>query len=372
MSKKMIGIVVVALLIFIGLTQFVARRPIYIGFSAGLSGQWSQLGVQVRNGFLLAIEDVNAAGGIKGRKIIPVIIDNQNDNDYTPSLIDQLQEKGVDYFVGFSISSMTPSINKILHETDILIMSPTMSTNTLTGIDDNFFRVCNASIEETNIIIDSLNQSSSKDFILLYDTSNKPYTEPMRNTLIEKTKDSDIELVFEKAFNSQTVAYDLLIDEIAQMSASNIVIFASGVDTADIAQRLRLAGNTAQLYSAAWATTDELLHSGGQAIEGMRVSGLYDISSTNPQYLEFKQKMIETYNDAPSFPEIYGYESIMIIKEAIILADSYDPYKVKEAIIQQGTFQGLQQPIEYDDFGDAHRPYYLYKVKNGEFVSTEK
>lgn len=372
MNKKWIGLIVVTIIILLGLRYYVTTRPIYVGFGSGLSGQWSQLGVQVRNGVLLAIDDINAQGGIKGRKLMPVVMDSKNDNDHTEALLKIMDEENINFFIGFSVSSMTPSIHQILDESNILVISPTMSTNNLTGIDDHFIRVCNASLEETNIIINTLKNQSKKDFILTYDTSNKPYTEPMRDILVEKSDENGLTFIAEYPFNSQDVDYDALTQAITKENASHIIIFASGVDTAQIAQRLALLNSNAQLYSAAWATTDDLLQSGGQAIEGMHVSGLYDIASETPRYLAFKDKMMVNYNDSPSFPEIFGYESIMILKEGILAANSTNPAKVKAAIIQQHNFQGLQQAIEIDKFGDAHRPYYLYKVQNGEFVSTER
>lgn len=370
MNKKWMSLIIAIVIMLLGTRYYMSTKPIYVGFSSGLSGQWSQLGVQVRNGVLLAIDDINTQGGIKGRKLIPVVMDSKNNNDNTSELLKTMDEKKINFFIGFSVSSMTPSVHKIMDESNILIISPTMSTNNLTGIDDHFIRVCNASVEETNIIINTLKNQSQKDFVLTYDVSNKPYTEPMRDILVEKSDENGLTFIREYPFNSQNVDYDALTKSISKENASHIIIFASGVDTAEIAQRLALLNSKAQLYSAAWATTDDLLQSGGQAIEGMNVSGLYDIASKSPRYLDFKHKMIDNYNDSPSFPEIFGYESIMILREGILAANSSNPSKVKEAIIQQRHFQGLQQAIEIDEFGDAHRPYYLYKVQNGEFVSN--
>lgn len=371
MKKYLVIGIVFILTVTIGIYQFVYPKEIYIGFGAGLSGQWSQLGVQVRNGFLQAVEDINAQGGIKGYRVVPVVMDDKNDNNYTDMLLKEMLEKNIHYFVGFSVSSMTPSVHKILGETDILIFSPTMSTNSLTGMDDNFFRVCSASVEETRVIINTLKKEDKRDFTIVYDISNRPYTEPMRNTIIKSASENNLTLVHEEAFDSGTVNYEGMVKNIHEKGASNIVIFASGVDTAQIAQHLKLLGSNASLYSAAWATTDDLLDSGGQAVEGMRVSGLYDIKTTQSSYLTFKEKMEKKHNDSPSFPEIYGYESMMILKEGIVLADSFDTKAVKASIINQGVFQGLQQEIKIDPYGDAHRSYYVYEVQNGAFKGID-
>ncbi|MBN2897758.1 MAG: ABC transporter substrate-binding protein [Clostridia bacterium] len=370
-KKRWMVIFLLLLALGLGIRGYMFPKQIYIGFASGLSGQWSQLGIQVRNGFLQAVEDINKAGGIRGYEVIPIIMDDKNDNDNIPILLKTIKEKKVDYLVGFSVSVMIPSIMEIMEETDILIFSPTISANGLTGIDDQFFRVCNASVEETNILIETLKSSPNKEIALVYDISNKSYTEPMRDLMVKTANESDLSIVFDEAFDSRVADYDDLVSRLYDKQPSGVVILASGVDTAQIAQRLKALNVDAQMYAGAWATTHELLESGGKSVEGMRVSGLYDINSDSPQYIEFKKVMEKTYNASPSFPEIYGYETMMILSEAMTTARSFEVKKVKNALISTRVFDGLQQPIEIDEFGDAHRPYYIYEVRNGEFVGFD-
>lgn len=367
------GIIWIVFIVVIGLIigRYMMTRPIYIGFSAGLSGHWSQLGVQVRNGFLKGVEDINATGGIKGRKIIPVIMDDRNDNDYTDVLIEEMLSKKIDFFIGFSISSMTPSIEKIMDRSDIFIISPTMSTNALTGRDDNFFRVCNASAAEAKSLLAILKEDGLRDFAILHDVSNRPYTGPMRDIIVELAPDYGLNLVHEEGFNSKNVNYDVMIERLMSKGPKQIVTITSGVDTAEIVQRLRVAGSDAVLYAGAWATTDDLLVNGGKALEGMRVNGLSDISSTRESFLAFKEEIKASYGDEPTFPQIFGYESIQILKEGMVKANSFDTEDVKAAIIDIREFEGLQHTIEIDSFGDAHRPYYVYIVEDGQFKSLK-
>lgn len=372
MKKKTMLIGTMLVLIFMGSALYYYRtRPLYIGFGAGLSGQWSQLGVQVRNGFLQAVEDVNNEGGINGRRVIPVIIDDKNDNDYTEQMLLEMQEKKIDYFIGYTVSSMTPSIHEIIDKSNMLIISPTMSTNLLTGIDDNFIRVCNASSEEAKTLLNVLKEDNLRDFAIVYDTSNLAYTGPTKDIIVDSAKDFGLNLVYEEGFNSKTVNYEALVDSMLVEEPKQIVIIASGIDTAAIAQQLQVSDNTALLYASAWATTDDLLENGGSAIDGMRINGLYDISSETDAFMEFRYKMSNTYGTEPTFPQIFGYESLIVLKEAMVSSNSFEVETVKNEIFKLGSFQGLQQKIEIDEFGDAHRGYFIYEVKNGKFKTLE-
>lgn len=363
---------ILILILIVGGVNYYNSRPLYIGFGAGLSGQWSQLGVQVRNGFLQAVEDINGAGGINGRKVVPIIMDDKNDNEHTEAMLLELKEKKINFLIGFSVSSMTSSVHQLLDESNILLISPTMSTNLLTGMDDNFLRVCNASSEEARSLLEILEKDALKEFAIVYDMSNQAYTEPTKTMIIDSASEYNLKLVYEEGFNSKESNYDALVSRINKEKPKQIVIIASGIDTAAIAQRLRMSGNKAMLYASAWATTDDLLENGGSAIDGMRVNGLYDINSRNEKYLEFRDKMVKAYGTEPTFPQIFGYESLLILKEGMESANSYEVEKVKAAIINLKTFDGLQQSIRIDRYGDAHREYYIYEVENGIFQSLKK
>lgn len=370
-EKRVIFVVIILIMALVGYGAYMNNRKVYVGFAAGLSGQWSQLGVQVRNGFLQAVEDINAEGGINGYEIVPIIIDDKNDNTYAQSMLDKLNDNKVDFFVGFSVSSMTPTIEYFMENSDMLIISPTMSTNDLSGIDDNFIRICNASSEEAYKLVDMLKDEGLHEFSILYDISNRPYTEPLHDIIVNDTLDSDLKLVLDRPFNSHDDDYDVLVDEVVKSQAKQVVILASGVDTADLVQRLRIKGSQAVFYSSAWSTTRDLLENGGKAIEGMRVVGLYDIASERPEYLEFRQTMIDKFDADPTFSQIFGYESLVVLKQAVEHVDSFEVNKVKEAILELKEFQGLQQKLVFNVYGDMERDYFTYEIRNGQFVDKD-
>ncbi len=373
MTRKLtIAFMIIVIALGAAFTYKYTHRPIYIGFGAGLSGQWSQLGVQVRNGFLQAVDEINENDGVNGRKIVPVIFDDKNDNEYAKTIVEDLKERNIDYFVGFAISAMTPSIETFMENSEVLVISPTMSTNLLTGRDDNFFRVCNASANEAYTFLKILSNEAYRDFAIVYDISNRQYTGPTHDIIIDKHETNGLDLIYDEAFDSHKVDFEQLAARIHSSRARNVIILASGVDTAEIAQQLKLKGSTAQLYANAWATTQDLLVNGGKAVENMRVIGLYDISSNTSAYLAFEEAMIRRYGNKPTFPQIFGYESVRLLKEAMETADSMDVASVKKAIVGIGSFEGLQQTIEIDKYGDVKRGNFIYEVKNGAFTSLKK
>ena len=114
---------------------------IKLGFSAGLSGLKSELGISGRNGAQLAVEEINRNGGVRGRKVELLVMDDKN-NAETACVVDQkLAKQGVNIIIGHMVSSVAVDTVKNANENKILLISPTIATDELSHIDDNFIRV---------------------------------------------------------------------------------------------------------------------------------------------------------------------------------------------------------------------------------------
>ncbi|MEW5815083.1 MAG: ABC transporter substrate-binding protein [Spirochaetota bacterium] len=126
------------------------KNPIKIGFAGGLTGIHSDLGIAGRNGALLAVEEITSAGGIKGRPVVLITKDDQQDPVAALKVDKELIDEGVVAIIGHMTSVMTMSVIPFINKSEILMISPTTSTNELTNIDDYFFRTLPANKDETD------------------------------------------------------------------------------------------------------------------------------------------------------------------------------------------------------------------------------
>ena len=117
------------------------RDPIFIGYSAGLTGRNAALGVDGRDGAMLAVEKINADGGIRGRPIEMLIRDDMATSEGTVAADMSLIKEGVVAIIGHMTSESMTSAWPQVKDTGVVYVSPTVSTPQLQGIDDNFFRL---------------------------------------------------------------------------------------------------------------------------------------------------------------------------------------------------------------------------------------
>lgn len=101
------------------------NEPVKIGFTAALSGRFSDSEVKARNGVRVAADQLNENGGILGRKVEIIVKDNKNDTSLNKQVISELIDEGVIAIIGPLRSNMAQSTLSAIDEKNILLISPT-------------------------------------------------------------------------------------------------------------------------------------------------------------------------------------------------------------------------------------------------------
>lgn len=360
------------ILIFYGI--FVATRPkepIRIGFIAGLSGKFADLGVDCRRGVEIAIARTNRAGGVNGHPIEMIAKDDGQDEKLAVDGVKSLLEQNVPVIIGHATSSMTMTTLPLVNATATLMVGPTTSTSRLQDIDDNFFRSCAVSTASAVTMARYLlTVKGARSAGVIYDLGNKAYTETWYETFRKTFLDEGGSRVEAITFTS---APDLhlsrFIDEMHKHRVDALAIVANSVDAAMLCQQVRKSGWQIPLALADWAATEQLINLGGSAVEGVIIQQFFNRKSTKPAYLEFKNEFETLYKTEPGFGALHGYNAAMMVFRS--MNEQRAEETLKQTILRISHFKGLQDDIVINEFGDSNHPTYMGIVENGQFVILE-
>jgi len=374
-NKRVLLVVTIccAAFLFAGTIGAADKNPYRIGFVGGLTGRSSDLGIQGRNGVMLAVEEINEQGGINGRPLQLITKDDRQDPQTALKIDQELIDEGAIAIIGHMTSAMTEVALPLINERKIPMISPTASGNKFTGIDDYFLRVVNANIHLTNLGASyAFETMKLRRVAAVYDLSNRAYSEEF----IANFK-SELERLGGKVISMETfttgpdVSFKNLTQKILQADPDGIVTATGAVDTAMICQHVRMAGSKIPIFMSGWAQTPDLLRHGGPAVEGMIGTMYQDLDSTAKPYVAFKEKFQARFGrDGPTFAAIFGYEAVMVLKDA--LSRDPDLKQLKETILKQKTFQGLQGAFEIDSYGDANRKAIIVTIHNNRFTVRDQ
>ncbi|MBA7642485.1 Leucine-, isoleucine-, valine-, threonine-, and alanine-binding protein [subsurface metagenome] len=346
-------------------------QPIKLGFVGTLTGRLSDLGTAGRNAVILAVEEVNSEGGINGRQVLLLTRDDMNDPERAVQIDRELIEEGVAAIIGHMTSSMSMAAVSLINSKKMVMISPTTSTDELTGTDDYFFRTTLASITQTDNLSEFIAiQMDLKRIAVIYDLSNRAFSERLYNNFKDSYEKLGGEVAYVQTFTSgEPESFFILAKRLLSVEPECVFIIAGAIDAALICQQIRKIDVDVPIVSSAWAMTPDLIKNGGPTVEGIIFSQTINNESRNEAFLSFNDAYRNRFGNEPSFAAIYAYESAQVIIKALSIDDS--PEKLKDTIINNDVYHGLQGDLRIDRFGDARRKRYIKTIKNGRFRILE-
>jgi len=346
--------------------------PIQIGFVGGLSSRTSDLGISSLNGAILATELRNAAGGINGRPVELVVRDDDQKQEIAYQAVREMIGIRVAAIIGPLTSNMSIATIPLANDAGVVMISPTTTTNELTGKDDYFFRVLSPTATyATESARFHRNVLKHSKVAVIYDRQNSSYSESWLN---------DFRRVFEKEGGRVTLALpfraetDSNLSSLARRLVENrpdgILIIANSVDVALLCKQIRSLAPDIPISTSDWSGTEQLIELGGKAVEGVTFTQYIDRFGIQPGYVAFRQNFLKRFRREPGFAGVTTYDATNVLFDALSRKKPGD--NLKDTILSIRTFEGLQDPIVFNDNGEAERKVFMSIIRNGQFVSLSR
>ncbi len=340
---------------------------IKIGVVGTMSGINSDLSVSGRRGVEIAIDEINGAGGLDGKKIELIVKDDEFDSTTALDVDKEFINENIPVVIGHYTSGMMVNAIDYIKDKDILFLSPTISADALSGIDDNFIRFIATTREQAIVLADTAKKNNHKKFAVIYSADNNGYNDRFYNNFKKLLKMNNGEVTLARTYTSSVdVDYSSLAKELEGSKAEALLLIAGAEDNAQIAQQLRKIGSKVQLYAPLWSNTANLIINGGAAVEGMFVLGSIDINSKEGDLQIFKDTYFERFGENVTFSAVYSYETTTSLFQAMKMGPDLKPATIKKNIISIKDFKGLDGNYQIDKFGDSIRKYMVFRVEDGQ------
>ena len=343
--------------------------PIKIGYVSGLTGRRSELGVSSRNSVQLAVEEANKAGGIDGRKIRLIVKDNKSDPKINRQVINALLADGVVAIVGPLMSRMAKTTIATTKNTNVLVISPTVSTDELSDLDDHFIRIIPAASRQAVLASKVVVEDNIKTAAVLYDSANRQYSEPIYLHFKKLFTEQGGKITYIDDFKSgRNSNFIDIADKTIQSGAKGLLLVLSGVDAAAVCQQIRKKNKAIKFYGVYWTKTGNIIERGGRSVEGMTFVSSYRSKQKTQRFKKFKAAYQDRYKTAPGFNSIFAYEATTVLLYGIRNSNRISGEQIKQAILKKATFAGLEEDFTLNRFGDVSRKDLVEIIKDGRFA----
>lgn len=327
-----------------------AADPIKIGLSGPFTGGSSSMGVSMRDGVRLAVEEVNAAGGVLGRKLELIERDDEAKNERGVQIAQELINKEkVVATVGFINTGVALAAQRFYQEAKIPVMNNVATGSLITqqfkDQPDNYvFRnSASDSIQAPMIVEEAVVRRGFKKVAILADSTN--YGQLGRADLEKALELKGMKAVTVEKFNIKDVDMTAQLLKAKEAGAEAILTYAIGPELAQIANGMTKLGWKVPMIGSWTLSMANFIDNAGPGGEGARMPQTFIQEPTTPKRQSFIIAYLRTFKpkanrmDSP-VSAAQGYDSIYLLAAAIKQANSTEGPKIKAAL------EDLKAPVE--------------------------
>jgi branched-chain amino acid transport system substrate-binding protein len=357
----------VLLIAFATLAHGASDGPIKIGHYASLTGKDAAFGVATRKGVLLAIEELNARGGVLGRKLDYVVEDIQSKQGESATAVKKLLSRDkVVAVVGANASANSLEAAPICQRAKIPMMAISSTNPKVTEIGDYIFRICFIDPFQGAVLAKFAHGSLHAKRVALLTSTNSPYSVGLSSVLRERFTALGGEIVAEQKYAEGDK--DFRAQLTAVRAAKPDVIAATGfyTEAALICLQARSLGLNVPVIGGDGWEAPQLIQLGGKAVEGTYYSTYFSAENTAPEVRSFVQRYQARWSgETPEAVSALGYDAIYLIAAAIEKNGTTDGPKLRDAIAATRDFPGVTGNTTIDEKRNSSKAAVMLAVKNG-------
>ena len=372
MMRRLITFITAGVFLMVMTNACFAADTIKIGVAGSHSGDLASYGLPTVKAAELVVKDINAKGGILGKKVELLIEDDVCKPEVATNTATKLISRGAHVVLGHICSGATKTALGIYKESKIIVLSPSATSPELTqsGKYPYFFRTIAPDDAQAKLEVDfALNTLKVKNIAVLHDKGDygKGLAE-FAKKFIEESKKAKV-VLFE-GVTPGAVDYSAVVQKIRQSKADAVIYGGYHPEASSIVSQMRKKNMTTLFISDDGVKDDTFIKVAGQYAEGVYASGPKD-TTKNPLAIAAAAAHKKTYGSDYGAFFLNGYAGTLALINAIKNAKSTNPDAIARALRTYDVNTPLGK-IKFDKKGDAIGVgFSMYQVRKGTYVEVK-
>ncbi len=370
--KKLLSLLAVSLFVF-SCTKKANENEILIGSYSPNTGATATFGVFQMRGIDMAVEEINAAGGINGKKIKLINYDNKSDNDETLAVVNRLisQDKVV-AILGEATSGRSKIGAQVAQQNKVPMLTSSATNPEVTKVGNFIFRACFIDPFQGKVMakfmVDTLKM---KKAAVLRDVK-EDYSVGLSDIFTAKLKEAGGEVVKDISYQSGDIDFKSQLTAIKAANPEAIFVPGYYNEVALIAKQLKELGMTQVLLGGDGWSSPKLYEIAKEAINGNYFSNHYTTESTDPKTVAFVKKFKERYKEDADVMAALAYDSVYVLAEAIKNTKEPTSLNIRDELAKIKDFAGVTGKMSMDENRDAVKSAVIVQVQGNDykFITT--
>jgi branched-chain amino acid transport system substrate-binding protein len=339
---------------------------ILIGEYGSMTGSESTFGKSTDNGLQLAVEEKNAAGGIKGKKIAVKLYDDQGKTQEAGSAVTRLiTQDHVVAIIGEVASSLSLAGGRVAQQYGVPMISPSSTNPTVTETGDMISRVCFLDSFQGYVVAKFVREDLKlSKAALIYDQA-QAYSKGLKDDFAREFQKMGGAITTEQAYTGGDGDYSAQLTTIRESKPDVVFLPGYYTDAANVMLQARKLGlNVPFLGGDGW-DSEKLAEIGGKAVEGSYYSNHYAHEDPRPEVQNFVKNYQAKFGAIPDGLAALGYDAAGVLFAAMERAPSLDGKALATAINSTKDYPGVTGKITIDPQRNARKSAVVLRMKGG-------
>jgi len=343
-----------------------ALTDIPVGLYGALSGSEAAFGQATLQGAQLAVEEINAAGGVLGRKIRLIPEDDSGKAEEAAAVVTKLiTSDNVIALIGENSSNQSLAAAPIAQASGVPMISPSSTNPNVTKKGDYIFRVCFTDPYQGKALATFVRKNLNLETAAILKDNKNDYSVGLAEFFGKEFAALGGRVVSEQSYTGGDNDFRPQLTRIKPAAPQALFIPGFYTDVGQIAIQARDLGLSVPLVGGDGWDSPKVIEIGGKSVEGSYFSDHYFFDEPRPAVQRFVGEIRRRHGRNPEANTALGYDAVRILAEAIKAAGSLDRAKIRDAIAATRDFQGVSGVITMGPDRDPIKPVAMIRIENG-------
>jgi branched-chain amino acid transport system substrate-binding protein len=338
-----------------------------VGVYGALTGDQAAFGTSTVNGVKLAADEINAAGGILGRKIRLVIEDDQGRAEAAASVVTKLiTANDVIALIGENSSNQSLAAAPIAQSNGVPMISPSSTNPAVTEKGEYIFRVCFTDPYQGKALASFVRRELKLDTAAILVDKKNDYSVGLAGVFRREFEAAGGKIVGEQSYSGGDSEFRPQLTTIRAAKPQALFIPGFYTEVGQIAIQARDLGLNVPLVGGDGWDSPAVIEIGGKSIEGSYFSDHYFVGDTRSVVQTFVNEYRKRHGRNPEATAALGYDALKIFAEAVRRANGLDRKAIRDQIAATRDYQGVSGTITMGPDRNPIKPVAMIRIENGQ------
>jgi branched-chain amino acid transport system substrate-binding protein len=350
-----------------------AGDTLLLGEVGSLTGSEATFGISARNGIALALDEANAAGGVKGKKLAVRVYDSQGRPEEAASAVTRLiSQDRVLMILGEAASSVSLAMADKAQAARIPMITPTSTAPEVTAKGDYIFRACFIDPFQGKVMAKFSRENLKLGRIAVLQDNKSTYSIGLADVFAREFTQLGGKIVGHESYSKGDTDFRAQLTALKRGKPEALWVPGYYTDVGLIARQARELGLNVPLLGGDGWDSDKLFELGGSALDGSYFSNHYAPENPDPELQRFLAAYKKAYGSVPDSVGALAYDTGRLAVHALTQAKDLSGPSIRDALAAAKDFPGVTGKITFDAQRNPQKEAVVLKVEDGQarFVAT--